>query len=92
MKTSATQANLAVVEPTLTQAKSSAHSPCTQAVAACRLAAIAAIAEPIALVAQAYAAEAYRQFSIAQAAAADDNKDRKQVATAERWTIAAQTR
>lgn len=75
-----------------TTTKAAPHSPCTQAVAACRLAAIAAIAEPVQLVAQAYAAEAYRQLSIAQAAAADDAKDKRQVATAERWVIAAQTR
>ena len=85
-----TQSTTPTVETTTT--KAAPHSPCTQAVAACRLAAIAAIAEPIQLVAQAYAAEAYRQFGIAQSAAADDTKDKRQVATAERWMIAAQTR
>ena len=72
-------------------AKAAAHSPCTLAVAACRLAAIAAIADPVALVARAYAAEALRQLGLAEAAAADDTKDRRQCATARRWVLAADT-
>ena len=72
-----------------TEAKSAAHSPCTLAVAACRLAAIAAIAETSRFVALAYVQEANAQFERATELAADDAKDKKQVNTAFRWTVAA---
>jgi len=76
---------------TQTQTKVAKHSPCALAVAACRLAAIAAIAEPAQLVARAYAAEASRQAGIAEDTAADDPKDMmRQIATAHRWVLAAE--
>jgi hypothetical protein len=59
-------------------------------VADCRLAAIAAIAEQSAFVAAAYVQQAKADLKRAQDAAADDIKDRKQVATAKRWVEAAE--
>jgi hypothetical protein len=73
-----------------TTAKVSAHSPCTLSVAACRLAAIAAIADTDSpIVANAYARQAEDHAKTAAEVAADDNKDRRQVKIAQRWVKAA---
>lgn len=56
--------------------KTSAHSPCTELVAKCRLAAIAAIAETQPIVAKAYAEQAADYATSAKNAAAATSIDR----------------